>query len=305
MSGKMVVILKEYEAVVDYCAFMVAIVLVRHVVDSSNHRCQWSAEELSESLNLLPYAKSANFYVHSLGLKHGMHIFSRCLTSKGHTIVLMKSANKVRTKYFTLEAFLSSHEIIFQSLHNPSTSDSEEILMSNILLTRRELLRAARYQESNDLCASSVFGGLYHSLILDMESNLEKCANDSVAPCKKTKITRKSPIDLLPRAINNNTIKLLEDVDLKFGKEDALFYLESATKKCKKRSIDEMDQDEDDDNDADDDDDDEISNETEMEREMLTADIMEDDRIISVLTENSDKYIVFSSEDRKYAITVY
>ena len=185
--------------------------------------------------------------------------------------------------------------------------------MSNILLARRECLRAARYQASNDLCASSVFGGLYHSLILNMESNPEKCANYSVTPCKKTKITGKSPIDLLPRAVNNDTIKLLEDVDLKFGKEDALYYLESATKKCKKRSIHEMNQDEDDDEndvedddyDDDDDDDDEISNETEMEREMLTTDIMEDDRIISVLTENSDKYIIFTSEDRKYAITVY
>ena len=164
----MVVILKEYEAVVDYCAFMVAIVFVRHVVDSSEPRRQWPAEELSDSLNLLPYAESVNFYVHSLALKHGMHISSRCLTSKGHTIILKKSASKVRTKYFSLEASLSSDEIIFQSLHNPSHYVSEEILMSNSLLARRELLRAARYQASDDLCASSVFGGLYHSLILNI-----------------------------------------------------------------------------------------------------------------------------------------
>ena len=215
----------------------------------------------------------------------------------------------MRTKYFTLEASLSSDEIKFQSLHIPSPSKSEEILTSNILLARRECLRAARYQASNDLCASSVFGGLYHSLILNMESNPEKCANYSVTPCKKTKITGKSPIDLLPRAVNNDTIKLLEDVDLKFGKEDALFYLETATKNCKKRSIDEMNQDEDDDEDEEDneedDDDDEIINETGMEKEALTANIMDDGRIISVLTENSGKYIIFTSGDKKYAITVY
>ena len=89
------IILKEYEAVIDYCAFMVAIVLVRHVVDPSNQRYQWSAEELSSSLNLLPYATSVNLRVHSLALKHGMCLFSRSLASRGHTNVLMKSRTKV------------------------------------------------------------------------------------------------------------------------------------------------------------------------------------------------------------------
>ena len=52
-------------------------------------------------------------------------------------------------------------------------------------------------------------------------------------------------------------------------------------------------------------DDDEINDETEMEKEILTADVMDDDRIMSALTESSDNYIIFTGEVKKYAITVY
>ena len=68
--------LSANELVIDYCAFMVAIVLVRHVVDMANINDQWTAETLSTSLNLLPHSESVNFRV-CVALKHGMHLFSR------------------------------------------------------------------------------------------------------------------------------------------------------------------------------------------------------------------------------------
>ena len=55
--------IKEYQLAVDYCAFMVAILLARHVADERNAVVQWSAAELSEKLNKLPLAQCASYYV--------------------------------------------------------------------------------------------------------------------------------------------------------------------------------------------------------------------------------------------------
>ena len=51
---------KEYELVIDYCAFMVAIVLARHVVTLSNSNVQWTAEDLAQAMNKLDYSLTPN-----------------------------------------------------------------------------------------------------------------------------------------------------------------------------------------------------------------------------------------------------
>lgn len=57
---------KEYELVIDYCAFMVAIVIARHVVNLANIHGQWSADQLAASLNSLQYSETPNLRVHCL-----------------------------------------------------------------------------------------------------------------------------------------------------------------------------------------------------------------------------------------------
>ena len=51
----------NYQLSVDYCAFMVAILLGRHEVNIGNYDIKWSADELAPKLNSLPYAKTANY----------------------------------------------------------------------------------------------------------------------------------------------------------------------------------------------------------------------------------------------------
>ena len=64
---------------------MVAIAIVRHIVDSSNVDVQFSAENLSAELNLLPYSNNPNLYIDQLALKHGFQRFRTSLTSNGIT----------------------------------------------------------------------------------------------------------------------------------------------------------------------------------------------------------------------------
>ena len=79
----------EYDLVVDYCSCMVAIAIFRHIVDSTNVNVQFSAEELSLVLNLLPHSNGPNFYVEQFALKHGFQMLRTSLIANGITPVPM------------------------------------------------------------------------------------------------------------------------------------------------------------------------------------------------------------------------
>jgi hypothetical protein len=64
---------KIYDLPTDYCAFMVAIVLVRLVINKEDIGVPFKVEEIAEIVNILPHSKSANFYVNPVALKHGMN----------------------------------------------------------------------------------------------------------------------------------------------------------------------------------------------------------------------------------------
>ena len=81
--AEMKAIVKDYNLTVDYCAFMLAIVIVCHSVHAVNTNYQWSAEEISQILNELPRAKHPNFHVNPVALKQGLILFKRHLHKWG------------------------------------------------------------------------------------------------------------------------------------------------------------------------------------------------------------------------------
>ena len=60
ITGKMKRPPNDYDLVIDYCSYMVAIAIVRHIVDSSNLDVKFSAEGLSAELNILPHSNDPN-----------------------------------------------------------------------------------------------------------------------------------------------------------------------------------------------------------------------------------------------------
>ena len=152
---------KEYELVIDYCAFMVAIVIARHVVNLANIHEQWSADQLAASLNILQYSETPNLRVHCLALKHGLQIFTRSISRGGHTTVLMLHVDRGPIEYFTLEASRRSTEVIFASLHDLPSDESQDSVMSRIAIIRDELMLRSNYGISSHHSASSVFAALY------------------------------------------------------------------------------------------------------------------------------------------------
>ena len=191
---------KEYELVIDYCAFMVAIVLARHVVTLGNINDQWSAEELAATLNILEYSDTPNLRVHSLALKHGMQLFTRSISKRGHTTVLMLDADKAPPEYFTLEASARSTEIVFVSLNSPRETESQDCLMSRVELIRNEIMKKSNYGVSSHHTAGSVFAALYLPIITKIETVIVADDEENKTP-KSQLITRKSPSKLSRRAL--------------------------------------------------------------------------------------------------------
>lgn len=130
---------------IDYCAFMVAIILARHVVTPENVNKQWSAEKLAASLNTLPYSDTPNLRVHALALTHGMHIFNQRISNRGHTAVTSSRLGNALQEYFALMTSIRSTEIVFASTNNPSVTESVDSVMSRVPIIRNELLMKSHY----------------------------------------------------------------------------------------------------------------------------------------------------------------
>ena len=101
---------------------MVAIAIARQVFNSTNVDIQFSAEELSLELNLLPHSNGSNLYVDQFALKHGFQMFRTSVIANGITPVPMFHEEKYLTTYFHLGGSKRSTEENFTSvlLFDPS-----------------------------------------------------------------------------------------------------------------------------------------------------------------------------------------
>jgi hypothetical protein len=230
---------KEYELVIDYCAFMVAIVLARHVVTVANIKDQWTAEQLALSLNKLDYSNTPNLRVHTLALKHGLGLFKTLISKSdgySNTVVPMNYKAKGSLEYFTLAASKRTFEVIFGSVSSPRAIESQENLMCRVSNIRDQLMSKSNYKASPNYTiyhsASSVYAALYSPLILEMEKPV------TVSTVNKAQlIPRKSPSKLTKRAIKNSADKIIASTEMLYGRKNTTFYLESALIQSKKRKI--------------------------------------------------------------------
>ena len=230
---------KDYVLSVGYCAFMVAIMIARHTVNNSNLRIQWSAEELSEKLNLLTHTLSANFFVHPHALKHGLTIFQKQINKRGILAIPDATSLKAVPEFFDQDSILISVEVKFVGYYEAPENESEEELLGRIKTIRDDLLCKNNYHPSSHSTPASAFGDLY---LPTVKKNLYKSQPRSkIAPLEiKPRIARKSPIKLKRRALKINAQTLVKSAVRDFGAKHALYYLESAVKEesNRKRKLD-------------------------------------------------------------------
>ena len=184
----------------DYCAFMVAIVLVRLVINEEDVGHQYTAEELSNIVNILPHSKSANFYVNSVALKHGLSLFKREISKRGINVIEVYKEERGLTKYFNFEANRRSIELKFESYKHSTEGATPSDVLDEIARCRDQIFKAYRFQKSIHPSASPVYGDLI------MKS-----------PKAKQKLRIKSPSKLCKRTIQNTAQKLIQSVEKEYG----------------------------------------------------------------------------------------
>ncbi len=292
-------VIREYRLDIDYCACMVAIALYRHGVDNDNIGTQFSAETLSEELNLLPYSDGPNFNVNPLGLKHGFQMFGAYLKNVGINTVPMFSEDLYLEAFFQLDSCQRSTEVKFSTFTNPSEDDSEATLLSAVMSIRDLILKKARYPVSSHPSPSSVFGALYYSTIVKM---------NQPKPIPKI-ITRKSPSQLSIRAISNSADKIITSAECSYGEEHSLFYLESAVRKATKRKLKQImntnDNDEKDEEENSEKSDDENDDNDEHLPNLGEEEILFDPRVLLALSNIPAKYVIYSQDDKKNVTALY
>lgn len=290
----------DYRLSVDYCAFMVAILLARHEVNGENAQKQWSGAEISEKLNDLPYSSTADFYVDSEALQHGLSIFQRQLNRRGLIAVPIAYERNELRNFFDLVAAQRSIQIKFLGYNKPPEEESECDLLSRVLAIRNDLLCKSNYNPSFNSTPSSVLGHLYHPMIISQRYPKEE--KKIVLKTEEKKITRKSPSKLKKRAIKNNTLKLLDSVKRKFGYNNVQYYLESAVKleSIKKQKLINSGEYIEDENEKGD-----FNSEDGNDGDLALNEIQNDDGVLEMLSKLKAKYIIFGDEDQNSVVALF
>jgi hypothetical protein len=293
---------KDYSLTVDYCAFMLAIVIVCHSVNPVNTNHQWSAEEISQTLNDLPRAEHPNFHVNPVALKQGLLLFKRHFHKWGISTVEMYQEEKKTLEFFDLEESRRSIEMKFGTYHTVDQEIDEMEVLSIILTVRDKLLSLGGYERSKHESPCSVFGSLYLPLVTS-KTPVKETPTTSPAPSSGSQFmttqlkVRKAPDQLGKKAINNSTKKVLLSAVESFGDEHALFYLESAVEKLKKRKRNELEED---------------GNNEEIDDSCIESDeelhmfsLEDDDRVIEAASNFPAKYITYTEEDKTEILNLF
>ena len=119
--------------------------------------------------------------------------------------------------YFNLKESRRSVELKFITCRPPNNESTPTSVLNEIICIRDDIAKQYKYEKSIHCTPSSVFVAIH----------LPK----AFKVVKKPTQLRKSPSELCPRSISNNSKKILESVEKEFGEEHAAFYLNWAIKK--------------------------------------------------------------------------
>lgn len=117
--------MKEVSLEMEYCAFMLAIMLVRKTIDPSVNSVFQKAEDLAKYLNDLNTTEEYKMHVdvNPVVLSHSIKMCVKVMNELGREtdIRKYKSSAKLIKEFNDLEASTNAYQIIFSSLQSKST----------------------------------------------------------------------------------------------------------------------------------------------------------------------------------------
>lgn len=152
---------KVLQLELEYAAFVVSIILVRHIVAPENCSFQWSARALAIQLNKESVSKNPFFLIEATALHHGLFFYKE-LEIFG--IIMIQTYSKkfsLLDEFFDLPSKMRGYEMIFntptEGIPSPE-SDTEDATLDGIVSTRDRILLFCKYEPSK--CASAIFAEL-------------------------------------------------------------------------------------------------------------------------------------------------
>ena len=218
---------------VEYCAFMVAIMISRYAIDGSKPNVQQSPQKIAENLNSLEYGMKGNFYVTAIALHHGLFLFKRILHDMGYEVIEMHGKDKQLVEFFTLSSGKRGYEVKFPPFDGVSLPIiyTEEALNSVILTNRDLVLLRGNLRKSNYFSCSSLFLDLFvdiQNAAKDKDQSQAMFLSPVTDATRSTFKVRKPIDDLSDRSIKNNGKRVLEYVENLYGEADAELYITAA-----------------------------------------------------------------------------
>jgi hypothetical protein len=292
--------LKILSSPVEYCAFMVAIMMTRYNVDDSI-RVQSSVESIVSKLNSLLYGDKADFQVTRAALHQGIYLFKKVLQSLGYEVVEMHGKEIQLQDFFDLPGGKRGYEIKFPNVakSSPPLGYTRNSLNTAILVNRNCILLRSNYQQSAFDSCSPVFIELFVDITNVMKAH-EKADESFESPeaslTKSSFKARKRIDELSDRSIKNNGKRILDYTEGTYGVEDAELYITAAydivVKKNRKNSTPELRS---------------LSYLEEIEIAVnYDEEIFETDmRVVNALGKIKKKNVVMSSEQKCQILTVF
>ena len=135
---------KVLQLELEYAAFMVSIVLIRHIVRPENCSFQWSARALAAQLKKESVGKSPNFFIEATALHHGLFAFSKALKIFGISLIQMYSKKVfLLDEFFDLPSKMRGYEMVFNAPIKgmpSSKSNTKDVTLKRIVSARNQIL---------------------------------------------------------------------------------------------------------------------------------------------------------------------
>jgi hypothetical protein len=302
ISGRM----KELTLEIEYCAFMVAIMMVRIVVNPVvNSVFRWAVDVAGDlnDLNLTQDYK-IQFDVNPVALSHGIKLFVKAIGQLGHDTDKKsgKSPEKLIEAFFDLEACTNAYLIKFNNLKMSSDVEPTKLeLKSRIVIMRDDILQRNNYVKSAREDLMELKCEMYF-LGKDMNKVVKALGGEIVTPAIKSKKSRKEFDALDPRSMQRIGKGILDEVAFDYGETHsvAIFDIVSAMaqKRAKKvRSIEDISEDV-----GSDDDSFEV---VDGEVRIALGALENDEKIKEALENLNRKVLIYSLTDKMEILRVY
>jgi glutaredoxin len=218
----------------EYCAYMIAIMVERCGNDLFKKDLQFSPAEIAAILNSLPCGSNQDFNVDAVALHQGVHHFKRFLTSRGFTVIEMYSEEDKIKEYYELGSNTKKgYHLKFPQIIVYQERRSMNEIANDVVISRDTIFKMYKIKKSLYLKSSYIFMEMHEN---DKKMQLEKKENYTSPALVVHKFrARKNVETVSEKTKKKNAKRILEMIDEAVGEDNVTMYLDFVNKLNNKR----------------------------------------------------------------------